>query len=150
MTDIIQVVDRHIGVIYKKAVYMAVRKELMRQLQWAQQEAGRADGVTIPPLAPCEKCINITKAIPDCHERLINSNAYERAFITTATWMPISHLVREKNGACNMPLTVPEELQVDLQYLPEYNYLEQCSKEKVFGVIDAIKLKEEEERVEKE
>ena len=98
MTDIIQVIDRHIGVIYKKSVYMAVRKELMRRLQWARQEAGRADGVTIPLLAPCEKRIIITKAIPDCHERLINSNAHERAFIATATWMPISHLVRDKSS----------------------------------------------------
>lgn len=40
-------------------------------------------------------------------------------------------------------------VEVDLQHLPEYNYLEQCSNEKVFAAIDAIKLKEEEERAEK-
>ena len=40
MTDIIQVIDRHIGIRYKRAVYLAMRKEMMRRLAEAREAAG--------------------------------------------------------------------------------------------------------------
>ena len=47
MTDVIQVVDRHIGIMYKKAVYLAIRIEIMQRLKNARAAAGTADNVTI-------------------------------------------------------------------------------------------------------
>ena len=41
-TDMLQVIDRHIGIIYKLAVYLTMRKEMMRRLHVARKSAGRA------------------------------------------------------------------------------------------------------------
>ena len=150
MTEIIQVIDRHIGVQYKRAVYLAFRKELMRRLRKAREEAGTSVGVKITPMAPREKRILITKSVAEEHEKLLKSGAYERAFIATATWLPISHLVRDSNGVCHGPATIAEESQVELQHLPEYKYTDQCRRDSALAYIDALKQKEEEERAEKE
>ena len=95
LTDIIQVIDRHIGIIYKRAVYKAIRVELQKRLRQAREAAGGADGITIKALIPREKRIIITKAVSDCHERLTHHlcKTYERAFIATGTWMPVYHLL---------------------------------------------------------
>ena len=98
MTEIVQVVDRHIGIRYEKAVYMAFRKELMRRLSEARDMAGKSDGVTIEPLTPREKRIITTRAVGNCHERLLKTEACKRAFVATGTWLPISHIVRNENG----------------------------------------------------
>ena len=52
MTDIVQVVDRHIGVWYKQVVYMPFRKEMLHQLKAAREAGGSTDGVIIPKLTP--------------------------------------------------------------------------------------------------
>ena len=49
MTDIIQVIDRHIGVWYKKAVYCAFRIEMMRRLKVARDETGTTEGAWFHP-----------------------------------------------------------------------------------------------------
>ena len=85
MTDIVQVVDRHIGVRYKQAVYMAFRKEMLHRLKAAREAAGGADGVTIPRLTPREKRIIITKAVAAEHEKLLQTYVWKRVFIATAT-----------------------------------------------------------------
>ena len=99
MTDIVQVIDRHIGIIYKRAVYRAMRAEYMRRLREAVKNAGRKrkrdeEEVTVKALTPREKRIIITKAIADCHAKLTQAtcDTYYRAFIATATWMPVSHM----------------------------------------------------------
>ena len=122
MTDIIQVIDRHIGVRYKKAVYRAFRVEMMCRLKVTRDAAGTNEGGTVPPLNPKEECILITKAIADTHEMVIKSEAYRRLFVATSTWLPIDHLLKDDSGSLSGPKTIPEESEVDLQHLPEYKY----------------------------
>ena len=52
LTDIIQVIDCHISIINKKAVYKAVQVELMRRLCETCNAAESADGITIKALTP--------------------------------------------------------------------------------------------------
>ena len=148
VTDIIQVIDRHIGILYKQAVYLAMRKEMMRRLQAARKEAGRVDGVTVPALIPREKRILITKAIGDCHRRLAASGVYKRAFIATATWMPIQHLLPNDDSDVERPSNAPQDSEVKLQHLPEYNYAERCSREKTLAAVKKINKEKELERAE--
>ena len=150
MTDIVQVVDRHIGVRYKQAVYLAFRTEMMRRLKAAQEAAGGADGIIIPKLTPREKRIIITKAVAAEHEKLVNTDVWKRGFIATATWMPVSHLRKDDEGNFCGLANIPEESEVKLQHLPEYNYEEQCSRATVVAAADAAKLNEENARGELE
>ena len=118
--DIIKVVDRHIGIWYKKEAYMAFQKEMMNRLRAACKEAGKVDNAPIKALTPAEKRILITHAIGRCHEELLKTNACERAFIATGTWLLVSHLIRDENGVNNGPASVPAESQVKFQHLKEY------------------------------
>ena len=161
LTDIIQVIDRHIGIIYKRAVYRAIRIELIGRLREARVASGGADGVTIKALTPREKRIIITKAIGDCHTRLTHHlcKTYERAFIATATWTPVYHLLEATIGEALIdspdsdlaaivpagPSIIPEETQVSLQHLVNYNYVERCSKDKVLSCLR--KQREEKKRL---
>ena len=58
----------------------------------------------------------------------------------------------EKDGEGNFCglFTIPEESEVKLQHLPEYKYVEQCSRATVVTAFEATKLEEEEARVELE
>ena len=161
LTDIIQVIDRHIGIIYKRAVYKAVRVELMKRLREARELAGTDNGITIKALTPREKRILITRAVGDCHAKLTHylCKTYERAFIATGTWMPVYHLL---DAICNYtvsnpgavvalgPSAIPEENQVLLQHLKKYNYVERCNKEKVISAYKRQKEEEKQARLERE
>ena len=115
---------------------------MMCRLREARKKSKTADGITIHPLTPREKRVLVTKAIGQCHEDLMKTNACERAFIATATWLPVSHLERDSG-----PAFVPEESQVKLQHLPEYKYTEQCPRNTVLAVIAEKKRQEEEKRI---
>ena len=141
MTDIVQVIDRHIGIRYKRAVYRAFRKELMKRMKAARAAAGTSDGVVIAQLTPREKRIIITKAIANEHAKLTRPECvvYERGFVATGTWLPVNHLVRDEDGNCAGPVTIPAEAEVKLQHLPEYRYVEQVPRAAVHAAIDAQK-----------
>ena len=162
LTDIIQVIDRHIGIIYKRAVYRAVRVELMKRLREARDAAGCADGITIKAMTPKEKRVLITWAVGDCHARLTHHlcKTYERAFIATATWMPVYHLLQsvvtfdsESNNATTVaaigPSVIPEDYQVLLQHLKNYIYSERCSKDKVIAAYTAEEVAKQRARIKK-
>ena len=150
MTDIVQVIDRHIGVRYKQAVHMAFRTEMVHRLKAAREAAGGADGIIIPKLIPRDKRIIITKAVAAEHEKLVNTDVWKRGFIATATWMPVSHLRKDEEGNFCGLANIPQESEVKLQHLPEYKYKEQCSRATVVAATDAAKLKEENARGELE
>ena len=78
-------------------------------------------GVTTPSLTPREKRILITHAIGEFHEKITQSNAYERANVATGTWMKISHCLGESG-----PANLPEDSEVSIQHLNEYNYAQEC------------------------
>ena len=52
MTEIIQVVDRHIGIRYKLAIYKRFRIEMMKRLREAHKGARTVDGVTLQLMSP--------------------------------------------------------------------------------------------------
>jgi hypothetical protein len=137
----LQVIDRHIGIIYKRAVYRAMRVEYMKLYREARQAAEEAAQVVIRSLTPREKRVIITKAIGDCHAKLTSpeSKTYWRAFIATGSWMPVYHMFEDATLRSN---EVPvEETQVSLQHLPNYDYKKRCSEEKV---AEAVKVTREE------
>ena len=67
MTEVIQVVDRHLGIQYKLAIYAGFRKEMMKRLKQARKRARKAEGVKIDPMTPAEKRIMVTKIVADKH-----------------------------------------------------------------------------------
>ena len=148
MTEVIQVIDRHIGILYKRAVYRAMRREIMRRLREAREAAGTAHGVTIKPMTPRERRILITRAVADEHERLSASGCYLRGFIATATWMPVWHLMDNDPMDRAPTANVSEDFEVALQHLPEYKYHEQCSRDKILPLLK--KMRDEEEAVQRE
>ena len=87
LTAIVQPIDRHVGIIYKRAVYRTFRSEFMRRMR-----AARVD-VRPEPMTADEKRILITKAVANTHELLWSTDKFHRAFIATGTWMPVQHLV---------------------------------------------------------
>ena len=158
LTEAIQVIDRHIGIMYKRAVYFAVRCKYLKRLNEARDVAGNADGITIRALTPREKQIIITKAIGDCHARLTDylNKTYFRAFIATGTWLPISHLsgieaegpsVESLEARLSVqtegPAVVPEELHVSIQHFKKYSYPERITREKVLAAVkEAVELRQ--------
>ena len=121
MTEIMQAIDWHVGILYKRAVYREMRKETMKRLHAARQETGSANGITIKEMTPREKRILITRALGDCHEKLIASSYYWRAFIATGIWMPIWYLIKNEDGVPVGPCNVPEDAHVSLQHIMKYN-----------------------------
>ena len=65
-------------------------------------------------------------------------------------WLPVAHLEVNESSATKAQYYAPDELSVKLQHLPEYNYIEQCPKNKVLEEVVARKRKEDEERKEEE
>lgn len=143
LTDIVQVIDRDIGIIYKRAVYHACRVEYMRRFREAEANAVDRKPPMTKPMTPREKRIITTKAIADCHAKLTKStsNTYYRAFIATATWTPVSRMY---DDPVLMATTAP---QVKLQHLESYEYHERCSREKVAEAVKADKEARERERL---
>lgn len=145
MTETIQVIDRHIGILYKRAVYRAMRTELHKRLSEARAAAGGAEGVTVRKMTPRDKRIIITKAVADCHRKLTASDSYLRAFIATATWMPVSHLMEQDddNNDVEQPSNAPQDYQVSLQHLSDYNYAQLFCKEKILPEIQKMNKEKE-------
>ena len=158
LTDIIQVIDRHIGVINKRGLYKAIRVELTKRLREACEAAGSANTITIKALTPREKRIVITKTIADCHAKLTHHlcKTYKRAFIATGTLVPVYHLLEvEAEGPSietesNLPTVlsegpsvISEDTQVSLQHLGKYNYAERITKDKVLALVKAIEKERE-------
>ena len=150
MTEIIQVVDRHLGIQYKLAVYVGFRKEMMKRLKAARKRSRGADGVTIQTMTPAEKRIMVTKLVADKHEKMLRSGACLRAFHATATFIPVDHLERDKEGNTKDVDYTQVEREVKLQHLPEYKYTEQCPKETVLLELKERQEKEEADRKERE
>ena len=145
MTENVQVIDRHIGIRYKQAVYLALRAELTKRLEAARAAAGGADGVTIPSLTPREKRILITHAIGEFHAKITKSDAYERGNAATGTWMKVSHCMGSEG-----PENLPGDAYVSIQHLKEYDYAEQCPRATILAAVKEHKQKEEDECAEKE
>ena len=78
LTQVLQPIDRHIGIQYKKAVYQAVRNLTMKKLRLASDNK-------MVRLSAMERRIVITKAVAETHERLAKKGAFRRSFIATGT-----------------------------------------------------------------
>ena len=117
----------------------------MKELRQTRRDARTADGVQFDIMTPAEKTIMITKTVADCHEVLLKSGSCNLTFHTTATWLPLSYLERDKGGACKDQYCALEELEVSLQHFPEYKFTEQCPRSKVLEEADTRKRKEKEE-----
>ena len=111
LTGVVQPIDRHIGIIFKRAVYKSLREEYMRRMQAA------GAGVRPEPLTAAEKRIFITKSIGDTYDRLWDTPTYKRSFIATGTWLPITHLVNDDGAE-----TGTTDTEISLQGLKEYEY----------------------------
>ena len=106
MTWCLQPIDRHIGKQYKSHVYKGIRSEMMRRLRACQA------GELPQALTVSEKRVLITKLIAEKHEELLQTGAFERAFIATGCWMPL-------DGS--------RDAEVDLQGVSDYKYAEVCT-----------------------
>ena len=84
LTQVLQCIDRHIGIQYKAAVYKVIRHEHMRRCEDAKESSS-------VKLSAQEKRILITKAIGDVHERLLKGGAFKRSFIATGTELRVDH-----------------------------------------------------------
>jgi hypothetical protein len=137
MTMVLQVVDRHIGVRYKEAVYKEYRKTMTKSLREARKSNPSA---IVQAMTPREKRILITKTIGSIHEKLAKTDLFQRAFVATGTLLPVKHLMRNESGAIgNCSIVSPEEeSMVKLQHFPEYKYSVAVTADKVHGVIDKI------------
>ena len=141
MTMIIQVIDLHdIAIQYKRAVYVALRKVIMEQLNTSCEAANGDMSVTIEPLKPKEKRILIDKSVGDIHEHLIESQTYFRGFIATGTWMPINHMTT-RPFPCDTQNALAD-MTVSLQHCKEYFNAERCSRDKVFAAVEIIRDEE--------
>ena len=81
LTQVLQPIDRHVGIIYKTEVYQAIRNKSMQLL--------RGEGGTATTrLTPSAKRILITKTVGETHERLARSGVFGKAFLGAGTWLP--------------------------------------------------------------
>ena len=127
LTQVLQPIDRHIGIQYKTAVYKAIRSKSFELVRESKDSKS-------PHLSAMEKRILITKAVAEKHELLAKSGAFRRAFIATGT--QITNQSAEK--------------EVKLQGL-EYDYRAVCSQSEIYrhkSVIEADKAIEEAKRIE--
>ena len=60
--------------------------------------------------------------------------------------MPIWHLLKDEDGIQIGPCNVPEDAQVSLQHLSEYDYSERCSRDNILAEVQ--KINDEKEREE--
>ena len=68
MTEMIQVVERHIGIRYKLEIYKRFIIEMTKRLREARKGARTVDGVTLQLMRPEEKRTLITKVVAECHK----------------------------------------------------------------------------------
>ena len=78
LTQVLQPIDRHVGIQYKTDVYKAVRSHAMKILR-------NGKGFESTRMTPLAKRVLITKSVADTHERLAKSNSFVRSFIATGT-----------------------------------------------------------------
>ena len=69
-TNSLQVLDRHIGIKYKKENYVNFRKDALETLKDLRKNAGTAEGVVLKRKTPKEKRILITNLIGMAHARV--------------------------------------------------------------------------------
>ena len=93
LTAIVQSIDRHLGIIYKRAVYRGFRLEFMNRMRTAGPD------IRPEPMTASDKRIPITKTIADTHSNLWTTTKFYRSFIATGTWMPVQHLIPDMNTA---------------------------------------------------
>ena len=149
MTWIVQVIDRHIGIMYKLKVYAGYRKVQLKRLKDAWKDNDKGKTAVAAPMSPKEKRILITKIIGHVHEEITLNTTYFRAFIATGTYMHVGHLMNHReDDAINVQQVqdvvrnAPEDAQVSLQHMENYNYAEKFMMEKVLEGLE--KLREEE------
>ena len=133
LTGVVQAIDRHLGIHYKRGVYKDVREECLRRMRAA------GPGVRPEPMTAAERRILITKSVANTHDRLWRTGMFTRAFIATGTWLPINHLVLDMTY--HGPQAGKSDVEVSLQGLPEYNYQKLVTRSDVYDVIQ--KRKEE-------
>ena len=85
MTWIIQVIDCHIGIIYKLRVYTRFRKVHLKRLKEGIIDNNNDIPTTAAPMTSKDKHILITEIIGDIHEEITESITYFRGFIATVT-----------------------------------------------------------------
>ena len=81
LTQVLQPVDRHVGIQYKTAVYKAIRSVSMGLIKG--QKAGSSMRMT-----PMKKRILITKVVAKTHDRLARTGIFHRAFVATGSQLP--------------------------------------------------------------
>jgi len=84
----------------------------------------------------------ITYAIGDFHEKIVKSDAYERANIATCTLMKICHCIDE-----NEQFNQQEDSEVSIQHLKEYSYAMKCSMDNILRAVKEDKLKRDKEHI---
>ena len=138
---VVQPVDRHIGIIYKRAIYKAYRSEMNGRLS-DHLKKGKAEGKppsTLPSMSPKEKRTLITHVVSETHQKVCSSDRLKRAFIATGTWLPVAYI--------NNPLDEePEEnSQVCMQHLKKtYIYNNQIKREDVKKRMKELEIEENE------
>ena len=134
MTMSVQPIDRHIGVMYKTAVYKSYRKEMTNILRDHIAQASDNDGnqAPVPTMSARDKRILITKAVSKAHKEICATPNVERAFVATGTWLPIPHFIDRDHE-------VTEESQmVNIQHLDDYNYAQEVTFDKIMRRKDEI------------
>ena len=137
----LQPIDRHIGIIYKKAVYTAYRKEMTKRLRryLTNQRESNLIPSALRAMSAKDKRILIAMSISETHQHMCSSGSLKlkRAFIATGTWMPVAHLI-------NNNIEEPEEDgEVKVQHFDDYVYRQRVNRETVQVRMDDI---EEEKR----
>ena|GEM_PF-4185552 len=106
LTWCMQVVDRHLGILYKTDVYRGFRAEMMKRVNACR------DNEIPAKFTSREKRIMITHIVAATHKRVQEADGVFRAFIATGTWLPI-------DGT--------QDADVKLQGVPDYNYSNQVT-----------------------
>ena len=127
LTGVVQSIDRHVGIHYKRGVYTDVREECLRRM-WAAGPGNRPE-----PMTNAERRILITKSVANTHDRLWRTGMFKRVFIATGTWLPIDHLILDMSYQGVQKGKA--DLEVSLQGLPEYDYKELITRSVVRGAM---------------
>ena len=101
LTWCLQPVDRHVGIVYKLAVYQAIRTCIMRKIREQEAKIAAQDTSVLSEikLSASEKRIIITQTIARVHKARWEHNsgkAFWSAFTKTGTWVDVAHLLNAK------------------------------------------------------
>ena len=117
MTLVIQVTNRHIGIIHKCAVYVATKKYITRRINLGREANSTAINHDVAleyaDLIPMEKIVLITEVVGDVTGRLNHSVNYFCAFIETSAWIPTSHTIPEDYGT--QPAVQNSEMDINVK-----------------------------------